>query len=188
MWWHEELNLSFLASPKSGSTSLKAIIPLVGFKKHPMTNHHESALIPGMDYFCVIRNHFDAITSWCFYARRIEGPPFDLDNLRVFVRDHPHYFGGWPLFEGFRADMTAMWRWVGTDYNPTVLRFEEFPKCVEDFLAEKGIELPEMPHVNKSVDREGRHHSEVLPPNVVQWIWDRWGREIEELGYNFEEN
>jgi hypothetical protein len=180
---HPEKNLTFLASPKAGSTSLTKILPPLGFRLYPGTAKHESLYVPDMNYFCMVRNHFDAITSWCFFAKGIKGPPFKLKNLKDFVADHPHYFGGWPLFEGFRSDMTALWRWVGTDYNPTVLYFENFPGCAEEFLGMWGFDVPEIPHLNKSLNREGRHYSEALEPDVIQWIQDRWGREMEELGY-----
>jgi len=177
-------DLVFLASPKSGSTSLRDILPSVGFKKTSETNHHESVYTPGKDYFCVVRNHFDAMVSWCFFAKKIKGPPFDdLDELRLFMAAHPMYFGGYPLFAGFRKDIPALWRWVGTEYEPTVLRFEDFPRCAVEFLKSRGVEIGEIPHVNKSEERKGRTHKDVLSPEIIQYIWDRWGEEIEELGY-----
>lgn len=179
-------DLAFLASPKAGSTSLKYTLPKMGFRKHPETNHHESKLIPGIRYFCLVRNHWDAITSWCFFAERIKGPPFELKNIKEFVLWHPQYFGGWPHFEGFRKDKTALWRWVGTDYDPIVLRYEDFPQCVVDFLESEGFEVPKIPHYNKSEERNGKKATEALNPDTIQWIWDRWGEEIEELGYTLE--
>jgi len=179
--------LAFLANPRTASTTVSELLKQRGWKGPEQ--HHESHYEEKYEYFTCVRNHWDAIASvLCMRGYEIwdHGPP-DLATVRLLWGTVQ------PVFRyraaHMREDIPALWKWVNTKYNPTVLRYEELPASVNDFLASKGIEpLDLSQRWNYGVERrKGLHYSHFFTPETKDWVWKRWKEEIKEMGYEYEE-
>lgn len=187
MYFNNDLGLGFLVNAKTASQSIVEMFRRRNeefrFGLVEGTNHHFAYYVEDASFFTLVRNHWDAIASWVYYCR-LENP-ISANKLDRFVLAHPQYFGCYPQSHGYRSDIPAMWRFLGTLYEPDVLRYEELPGGLEEYFKKWKLPAPDLQIVNYR-GRGKKHYSEVLQPDAVQYVWNRWGEEIEELGYTFE--
>lgn len=181
--------LAFLSNGRTASSSIRAALrEQCGFQKKGGCHVHGSFFYEGLQYFTFARNHWDAVAS---YAAMIGWDPrergrLDPDKLEPVFRRMPIYFsnGG----HRSRKDIPHLWYWIGTHYNPVVLRYEELPYCLENYLITHGVVIGELPRINHThVERNGIPYQDFHSPSSRQWVLDKWGQEIEELGYSYEE-
>lgn len=174
---------AFLAHPRTASRSVRDALKAYGnLDFRDVGDHHSGPPqfhADRCEYFCVIRNHWDAVASWFFNANTApkSGPPITEEWCATYFRSHQNYFRPGTL-------------WWFTQEVPSVriLRFENLENDLRAYLKQAGVpdELqPKLPHVGKSRHRDGRKPIELFTEHArkyVEWIF---GDEIRRFGYRF---
>lgn len=187
MYVNVDRKLVYLAHPKTASQSTAAALADKGFVRsiyvpgslpHRLgtergPEHHKGLIRhpEGWTVFCVVRNHFDALTSWwAFQARKpvLKGKPLTPEYLENLMGAFPKYF----------VHPNRMWD-MHARVSDRTLRYESLEEDLGDVLGEPVC----LPMKNVSPEREGRHYRELINPEVREYIEDRFGDEMAHYGY-----
>lgn len=178
MYFHKDSNVIYLAFPRTASKATSsALSTQAGFSRSP--NHHgrlwqaESFYPINNDTLVLttVRNHFDWFVSYAFMVHRI---PLTVKVLSDMSSTRLTYIDteGW-LFDYHRLQATH------------VARFEHLEEDVNKFLSIRGIRPVRIRLQNYSKSRKFRHYSEYYNSETRAFIEDKFGKEMEELGYSF---
>lgn len=179
MYIHKEKLLGFCAHPRTGSRTLRNRCQDVGFKEQvahhagPDRVHYE--LLEGLTYFCMIRNHWDAVCSWWhFKSGFLEEKFISAEWITNLVHGNPQYF-----------KPSKMW-WFLEVPDIIVLRYENYDQDIERLFQRFDLELHDTPSVtdnNKYVrDRNYRRYYDIGAEKVVEELFSD---EILQLGYTW---
>lgn len=181
---HKDARIVYLANPKTASISTSMALHMhAGFTTHRIHRQHharlERSMGEGWIVCTTVRNHFDAFVSWYFHLNRQEQQPFSvtfLDDL-VGERDKTnHYF----------PDPDRLWHYQA-EFATHLLHFENLEAELNNVLALRGLSPVELPRENVSLSRKHRPYQDFHTPETRVWVEDRYGREMAELGYKWEE-
>jgi hypothetical protein len=166
-------HLAYLANRRAASNATAiALVRQLGFSRS-LGSHHSAHYRPFLRYFTTVRRHWDAIASW---AHAKEAPlPLSVDWLRSQVTS----------IETRTNDQWRLWHWLGTPYDPTVLRYETLQGDLNAFLANHQLGPVQLGRTKSK--RNGEPYQEAFDSDSRQWVQDRYREEIDELGYQFEE-
>lgn len=187
MYWHPSSDTVYLAHPRTASIATKtALMEQAGFrcvgshhfgveKNMGMAAHRgpEPERVGELWRFCVVRNHFDAVVSWCYGGGREADLPIGPAQVEAVVTEHATNYVApgrlWPL----------------ADEADEVIRFERLPRALNDVLGMRGLEPVEIPRENVSSGRPHAGYRELISPEGREAIEERWSEEMSELGYGW---
>lgn len=179
MYVHEGRRLIYLAHPRTGSRSVAKAMQALGFVK--LGAHHDGPRdqhLPttnGYTLFTNVRNHWDTLTSWFYQARgQADDPKFTVKWLRSWFASNPSYFRLPRLFWFLEEHPEAV-----------VLRYETLQEDFHNFLDLYNLGETALPHVGLNNWRKGRLYTEVIAPEVREFIAETFADEIAQLGYAF---
>lgn len=191
MYAHPELQIAYLAHPRTASTATSAALcALPGWLLMGGTGHHDKRLpvVVAEDreswtVLTTVRNPFDVAVSWAFAQGRprTERIPWDLETFRNAL-ERNRWFG-----EGRRL----FWHADGADI---VLRFERLAQDLAQAVASLGVlglsavfaEDPILPMRNVSEGRGGRHYREFYNDETRDYVEQLCAPELEKWGYRYE--
>lgn len=192
MYYHPEKKLVFLAQPHTASHSVAYALLKHGFRlgnpgvtlvngeiRRPY--HHADLSIGGhvtpenrKDWmvFSTVRNHFDLVLSRAWKFAGFD-PDVNWDKAESLFAQamSPCWWlnGSGLLFGKFRPD------------SDVLLRYESLDKDLEEVAGQMTL-----PEIHKNPARGGRPYQEFYRPATRRMVEDRYGDEIEELGYSFD--
>lgn len=182
-YWHDQ-KIAFLAHPRTASTSTRDALLKIGFHDNPLTrprlSHHtrlSKKLSPDWIVFTTVRNHYDTIISWYFKDNVWKDQPLNVEWLDRFLgsEDEIHdWVGGKRLWS------------MHLPFTTHILRFENIQQDLNDVLALRGLGPAKMQLANVSTHRHKQHYTEVFDKKTRRYVYDRFGEEMEELGYHWE--
>lgn len=193
---------------------LRAAVPdITDYAPRHLGARHAKKKLDGWDgyyRFAFVRNPWDRLVSWyCMIDRPrralAEGTPLPPSTERWLLR-HPlprHVLEDAPTFEEFVTRCVGEFRVRGAIYSFTrnqldylatkdgkllvdfVGKFERLHEDLAAVLGEIGLDVPAdgMPHSNRS--RHG-HYSAFYTPETEGIVRERFARDIEYFGYEFE--
>ena len=169
MYVHNDGKLVYLANPRTASTSTAAALLEIGFEKVGL--HHSPNLAgrlgQGWLTFSTVRNHWDTAVSWVM-AHNLE---MSVESLRQVLDNE--YTSSHEMWNYHRQDIT--------------MRYEDLSMWLNMILVGRGLPRAYLPRRNVSVNRAGRHYSELHTPETRFYIGHRFGDEIMRLGYRYEQ-
>jgi hypothetical protein len=145
------------------------------FSKPPHSERLPTAVI-AMPTCTTIRNHFDAFASWfqvTLNQTDLKRNPPRFANMTEFIKRFtmPH----------FGVMGNKLWELhPGTSY---VLRYETLQADLSMTLTKCGYMPATLPH--KNVTKHKRPYQDYYTKSEVQMMYDRFGEEMTELGYDF---
>ncbi len=172
MWVSDEMQMVYLASPKTASKATKEALRPLGFEKR--AGHHTVMPHPGPGWtvFTTVRNHWDAWVSWFFFAGP-RGLPFGQSWIERWLANQRGYYP-WP------QEMYGLY----TREADRVLRYEHLQEDLNDLFQR---EVP-LPVVNEGVLRKHRPYQPFYDEQTRLWVGQNFSEEIERYGYTFEED
>ena len=187
MYYHPERKLVYLAHGHTASRSTSGALKGQGFLKLPRENHHATLYESGIvtkenrelwHTFTTVRNHFDWILAqtWKIQIATHPGPEIDWSDLSMWesaLKRHNHITES-HLFSRHVPD------------SDTLLHFETLKKDLE--LIVGPIRLPCVvlnPQRGGNPRKRGLEYRKYYTPKVRKWVEDRYGAEMEELGYSW---
>lgn len=187
MYICREKNLAFLAHPHTASRSIAKALQTVGFKQ--ARGHHEGPPDKDdrwdLDYFCVVRNHFDAFTSW-YLGVGGSHIPHTLTDVWVseWVQRHiqrrpPAYCRPHRLWY-FLVDLPKR------GIYPYHLCYEGIENNLNEFLSTYDIGAVSLPNISNR-KRKGATYQNTLHWSARKWIEIYFDEELREFGYFYEE-
>ena len=177
MYVHDELNVCFLASPRTGSRSWRDCLLKIGFRA--VGAHHmgprEGMTIETYTTFSIVRNPWDTMLSWWFYRH---GPQYEprpsLDWAARFVSANSHIKAG------------ELWYHRG--HSDFLVNFEGMESKYRALMIAWGVDsYPPLSHVGRSLSRHRRPYQEYYDHDVRRFIGWAFEKETLELGYEFNE-
>lgn len=188
MYTNQKLRLGFLAHPRTGSRAIARHLCDLKQKFGFLLDgkHHTGPaepLDPNWTYFTVVRNHFDAITSWYFTFQGqslVEGegrrkPSITKKWLTNFIAKHPNYLRKPKL-------------WWFTDLPRIVIvRYEDLPDSLAEVLKKFDLTLDEIPTFGYADHRQGTTYQDAFTPAARDVVESTWGKEMKKLGYAWED-
>lgn len=179
MYVNHKRKLIYLEHPRTGSTSTKELLRSKGFVSEGPGFDAPNVPRTGYKTFSTVRHHHDAIVSWHFAwgscdkvtIRSIEG-----------IKEYGLRRTGMariPKGEGYVKKKSLWWHLPLTD---TVLRFETLEADLSSLLNEE----IEMPALQVSVKRGGRHYSEFYDEETAKFVSKKFSEEMKACGYKFE--
>ena len=124
--------------------------------------------------FAVIRNHFDVMVSWWFHnttnaVSAYFGTPFE-QFLYKWVHE-----GRW-----FKDGKMY---WERNPYCNMILRYETLQRDLDVLLVANDLPATKLQVHNVSMRRKGRDFRTFYSAKSIQFMYDVFGAEMEELGY-----
>lgn len=185
MYIHHEAKLIYLAHPRTASIATSTTLRKIGFKKlEPPSDHHSQLWDQGTPVtrenrhewtvFTTVRNHWDAMISWAFKKYRQEPKVWD---QRVF--DH--------VFKGNRWVTDDRLWWLHLEEADVVLRYENLQEDFNSVLSKHGIDPPTLLRENVGRERNGKPYWIFYDRQTKKYIYEKFKKEIDQLGYTFEE-
>ena len=134
---------------------------------------------------CVKRNMFDVLVSW--YARAMpsayNSEAEGLTETAVSQKD----FGRWLnkiMCRGHQYLDPELYHF-GVPYSNYTIPFEVIGSVIPILQDELGMEVTELEHVGKS--NRSQDYREYYSPGNQKLVEDRWGKDLELTGYQFED-
>lgn len=181
MYYHPERKLVYLAHPHTASRStVQALLPK-GFQKKKGENHHatlyESGIVTPENrhewlVFTTVRNHFDWVLAqvWKVELAGHPNPDIDWSDLKMWERNlaRCNWISDTELFCLHKRDADSWFR------------FENLWKELREV-----VPRTRKWEVGKNPYRRKRPYWQFYTPRVRDWVEDRFGEEMRELGYAF---
>jgi len=189
MFVNEDARMIYLAHGHTASTATAlTLMRSCGFSEPDGGWHHrrlrdaKSPLrdrdLDGWIIFTGVRNPFDVALSWVFQAspqmKGRGGPSFDLAAFR------------WSLVPSYYVSSDRLMG-LHLDDAHEVVRAESLSEDLSRVLKMRGLGPVAVPVMNAGKRRAGRHRSQFYTPETRSYVEDRFGGELEELGYEYEE-
>lgn len=166
-----ELDFLYVGKPgKNGAATYGFVLPGKG-------GHHARMICDppeGWMTLTTVRNHYDLFCSWWHYQPR--GRPFNEAYIMGQIGVTSAYFPE-------RRQAFGLHR----PYATHLLRFETLSADLNDALAERGVGPVELPHVHKSLKRDGAHYSKFYDGPTRDFVRLWFKDEMAELGYEWED-
>jgi len=180
----------FLAHPRTASRAVSQALHKGGTLM--LGGHHdmdvevcEMFLEYGGMVSCVKRNMFDVLVSW--YARAMpsayNSEAEGLTETAVSQKD----FGRWLnkiMCRGHQYLDPELYHF-GVPYSNYTIPFEVIGSVIPILQDELGMEVTELEHVGKS--NRSQDYREYYSPGNQKLVEDRWGKDLELTGYQFED-
>jgi hypothetical protein len=190
MYYNPQYKMVFLGQPHTASHSTGAALLHRGFQmadphirflgSRPYWRHHaklfETKIVTPENrgdwfVFTTIRNHFDLILSRAWKFQKYN-PNVDWSDMRVWEK---------ALEPTWWVRRNALFNLHKRDADK-LIRFENLKPELEEIVGP--LKLPQM---IKNPVRKGRHYSEFYTPEVRALVEERFGDEMKELGYEWED-
>ena len=184
--WHE-YKCIFVPIPKTGTSSIDLIIN----RPHSDNGHPDIIEIKGKlspeefkSYFkfSFVRNPWDRAVSIFINRPQFHGHTNFLDFIKSYTL--ASQYCRWPSPKKYQRDWL-----VDEDDNIIVDFIGRFENLVEDFntVCDKiGIQRSEFPHENNRDSK--KHYTTYYNKETIEIIRERFDKDIEYFGYNFENN
>ena len=179
MYIHLQKLIGFLAHPRTGSRTLRDMCILAGFK--PRYGHHsgpekDPGNIPdGMIYFCMVRNHWDAIVSWWFYKNQhLKEDLISAEWVQQLVGTDPKYF-----------KLPNLWWFTQEVPDALVLRHETYDKDIIALFEWCGLDLHPTASVVDLKYKRDRGFRRYYTPEAKELVANLFAVEINRLGYSW---
>ena len=173
--------IAYLAHPKTASQATVAALRGVGFPALQSRHHHGRLAQPmGEDWIVctTVRNHFDLFVSWYYHKKRDLVESFTVKFMEELIGPIDrtnHYF----------PDTHRLYSYHG-GVATHVMKFEALEDGLNTVLALRGLGPVTLARENVSERRKNRPYQEFHDPSTRSWVEDRYGEEMEELGYQWE--
>lgn len=185
MYVSKEYRLIYLANPKTASRATagalaREIPDMERFGPHhnlPEPKSLASLEIDLADYIVVtgVRFHPDALISWHFLYQH--GVPWGIEFIDKL---HKGLLGDY-----FPRDDRLFW--LMCQYATHVIHMENLAPELNAVLAERDLGPISIPVVHASEQRNGRPWQDFFNPAERLYVEDRYGEEMAEYGYNWED-
>jgi hypothetical protein len=181
MYVSTEINLGFIAHPKTASSATQRTLRKLGAEL--WGTHHDvddelccRILKTGGRIVATIRNPFDLMVSWYFhYAHRRPGKvmePFKEWLPNMIAKPNQY------LIQGM---------FYGLQWTNRILRFEHLQEDFDLLCDEVGLPRTIIESFNVSTERAGRPYQEMYDPDLRELIQVVFTTELDVGGYSFEE-
>lgn len=183
MHCHHEAKLCYLSHPRTASHSVRralrrqaGFVPAGGGGHARWQDAQERSTLPEIDpetwtFATGVRNHWDAMVSWWHLT--------DFGEMEFGVP--------WAerLIEN-RREIPPHSLWTYHAAADTHLRFERIEEELNALLREHGLPEVDLPRLQVSDGRRGRHYSEFYDREMRAWVAGYFRHEIERFGYEFD--
>jgi hypothetical protein len=170
MWVSDEMQMVYLASPKTASKATKESLRPFGFEKRQ--GHHDYILEhpgPGWTVFTTVRNPWDLWVSWFFYAGR-RGLDFGVEWIDRWRDRHDQYY----------PDPTSLFAAYTTTANE-ILRYENLEEDLQLLISPELV----LPRVNVGPVRKGRDYHDFYDERTRDHVAEVYAIEIARFGYRY---
>jgi hypothetical protein len=172
MWVSEEMQMVYLASPKTASKATKEALRPFGFEKvkghHTVPEEHPG---PNWTVFTTVRNHWDAWVSWFFFSGP-RGLPFGKAWIRRWLHQQ----------QGYYPHPSLGMYWLYTRMADRVFKYENDLERDLQLLISPELVLPK---VNVGTLRKGRDYRRFYDDETREYVGKQFATEIEDYGYEF---
>jgi len=147
--------------------------------------HHTAGDVDGLQLACVVRNHFDCLSSWFYkgnFGRRTKSELVSLE----FVES-------WPLTQKqwFPTNGT-LWRFIWDHPNIQILRFENLMEDIEQYLAQHCLppltdeeRVPNQRYKTRRKPQNEDGYRSLWTQDAREYVEEHYEEEMNKLGYEF---
>jgi len=175
---HEKLKVTCLHHPCTASHSVRKLLEKeLGFVYEKAHHTTPARRLEGWTYFTVVRNHWDALTTWFF---RTHGQSAEAVMNARWLDD-------WlDQHENYHED-GRLWFHLGRipHRDLVVLRFENLEEDLRLLLGTFGLTFHSLPRENVGMYRNGQDYHKVMTLGCADRIYEVFRHEILELDYRF---
>ena len=181
MYVHFDTRKAYLAHPHTASRSISEALMSLGWKK---SRGHHYGPRPGLErhkdleFFCVVRNHFDAFTSWfCIHPHIQEEGVITGEWIENWIKHH----------QGRKQSYIQnhkLWYFREEVPSTRVIRYENLDVELNNLMVEWDLPHVYLGHVSDE-KRKGFPYQVAFSNEARKVVEEYFALEMEELNYVF---